>query len=90
MLAFIVTLRCGRRYTVRAEELRYTDGGGLELWGFPPATEAEPYPAKRIIALFNAHEVIAVVAKEHLVAEERGEPIAPPLVVGHGNDPIPF
>jgi hypothetical protein len=89
VLAFIVTLRSGRRYTVRAEEPRFTPGGCLELWGFPPATEAEPYPAKRIIALFDAHEVVAVVAKEHLVTEERGEQIAPPLVVDRG-DAIPF
>jgi hypothetical protein len=90
VLAFQVTLRSGQRYTVGAEELRFTHGGYLELWGFPPATEVEPYPGKRVVALFPDREVVAVVAKEHLVAEERGEPIAPPLVVNQGDDAIPF
>jgi hypothetical protein len=89
VLAFVVTLRSGRRYTVKAEELRCNEGC-LELWGFPPSTEAVPYPGKQVVGLFALHEVVAVVTKENLLVEERGEPT--PYVVGdaNGSDPIPF
>jgi len=89
VLAFVVTLRCGRRYTVQAEELRFNFGAYLELWGFPLATDAEPFPGKRIVGVFQLKDVVAVVAKEHLLSEERGEQISPPLVVNTG-DEIPF
>ncbi|VTR94887.1 unnamed protein product [Gemmata massiliana] len=82
MLAFIVTLRSGRRYTVQAEELRCT-GCHLELVvAEPPAS-----PNPRVVGLFDQNEVVAVVAREHLVSEE------PSDVVPHAVsrvDPIPF
>jgi hypothetical protein len=87
VLAFIVTLRSGRRYTLKAEEIRFNNGGCIEFWAFPPSSEADPYPGKQIVGLFALHEVVAVVAKENLVAEEQGE-LSPHVV--NGDDQIPF
>ena len=44
MLAFVVTLQSGRRTTVRAEELRFSQYGCLELLATLPATPADPTP----------------------------------------------
>jgi hypothetical protein len=85
MLAFVVTLNCGRRYTVRAQEMRFSYDGCLELLAAPPATDGDPSPAKQVVALFSSHQVNSVVAKEFLISEEQVE--APHIV---RTDPIPF
>lgn len=85
MLTFVVTLRSGRRYTLKAEEVR-CNADCLELWGYPPSSEAAPYPGKQVVGLFAMHDVVAVVAKESLLAEEQVEP-APHVV---GGEAIPF
>lgn len=77
MLAYMVTLHDGRRYTVRAAELRYGYDGGVELLADTPA-------GKQTVALFSANEVESVIAREFLISEEPGEPKA------HVVDPIPF
>ncbi|AWM38400.1 hypothetical protein GobsT_34640 [Gemmata obscuriglobus] len=88
MLTFVVTLRGGRRYTIRAAEMRFGYDGALELLGFAPPTDAEPFPGKQAVALFSAGEVESVVAREFLVSEEPSEP--KPCVVQPNSDPIPF
>lgn len=88
MLTFVVTLRGGRRYTIRAAEMRFGYDGGLELIGAPPATDADPSPGKQTVALFSAGNVESVVAREFLVSEEPGDPA--PCVVKPSADPIPF
>jgi len=85
MLAFVVTLNCGRRYTIKAQEMRFSYDGCLELLAVPSATDADPLPAKQVVALFSSHQVSSVVAKEFLISEEQVEA---PHVVRH--DPIPF
>jgi|GEM_PF-6057514 len=87
MLAFIVTLRSGRRSTIRAEELRFGNTGYVELWASPPSVEIEPFPPKQIVAMFCQHDVESVVVKEFLVSEEQCEPT--PHVV-RPSDQIPF
>lgn len=87
MLAFIVTLRSGRRSTIRAEELRFGRTGYVELWASPPSDEIEPFPAKQIVAMFCQHDVESVMAREFLVSEEQCEP-APHVV--QPSDQIPF
>jgi hypothetical protein len=85
MLAFVVTLNCGRRYTIKAQEMRFSYDGCLELLATPPATDTDPYPAKQAVGLFSSHQVSSVVAKEFLVSEEQVE--VPHIV---RNDQIPF
>ena len=58
MLAYIVTMRNGRRYTVKAEELRFNCEGTLELLATPTRTEGEPFPGRQVVALFSAHDVV--------------------------------
>jgi hypothetical protein len=83
MLAYIVTLRNGRRYTVRATEVRANPDGGLELL----ASTADAGSEKVVVAVFDRCDVLTVIAREHLISEEPGEPL--PQIV-HRNDPIPF
>ncbi|MBP3956238.1 hypothetical protein J8F10_13190 [Gemmata sp. G18] len=82
MLAFIVTLRSGRRYTIQAEELRSSSDSYIELLG-PSTAVALP----GVVALFDRADVVSVVAREHLVSEEPGDAI--PHTVTRA-DPIPF
>lgn len=87
MFAFIVLLRSGLRYTVRASEMRYGYDGSLELLAVPPAGEGAAAPAKRVVALFASNEVLSVVAREFLISEERPEPTPH---VARSDDAIPF
>jgi len=82
MLGFIVTLRNGRRYTIRAESVRPTSDGVIELLASP-----EPDGEKVVVAVFDRCDVLSVISREHLVSEEPGEPL--PQIVRHG-DAIPF
>jgi hypothetical protein len=82
MLGFIVTLRNGRRYTVRAEEIRPSPEGVIELLASPGAGEA-----RAVVAVFDRCDVLSVISREHLVSEEPGEPL--PQIVQRG-DTIPF
>jgi len=87
MLAFIVTLRSGRKYTIRAHKMQFSFDGGLELLAVPTPTDADPFPPMQVVALFTGGEVESVVAKEFLVAEEKCDPA--PHIVRH-DDKIPF
>jgi hypothetical protein len=81
MLAYIVTLRNGRRYTIRADEVRANPDGVIELLTSTGAG------GKAVVAVFDRSDVLTVIAREHLVAEEPGEPL--PQIV-HRDDAIPF
>jgi hypothetical protein len=88
MLAFIVTLRSGHRYTIRASELR-TQSDCYELLAAPEPHDADPQPARQVVAVFDRGDVLSVVAREHLIAsEEPGEGASPHAVAKA--DPIPF
>lgn len=82
MREFVVVLRSGVRYTVRAERI---------VWE-PPylalVLSREPHGGDTV-AMFTQHEVAAVFAREHLVSEERGEPITNSNNLGN-DDSIPF
>jgi hypothetical protein len=82
MLAYIVSLRNGRRYTIRAEEVRLNLDCFIEL-----VSAGTPDGAKQVVAVFDRNDVLSIISREHLVAEETAEPA--PHVVRH-NDPIPF
>lgn len=87
MLAFLVALRTGHRYTIRAEELRPNGDGYYELLA-APANDSNS--AKQVIAVFDRDAVVSIVVREHLIAsEEPGDGGARPHVIAKC-DPIPF
>lgn len=91
MLAFMVVLRSGHRFTIKAAEMRLNYDRCLELLG--DRDSADPNASRTVVAMFDANEVMAVVAREHLVSEEAAAPPAGAIVVRRGasdNDPIPF
>ncbi len=89
MLAYIITMRSGHRYTVRAEELRQNSDNFFEFVASPPATADVPEPAKQVIAVFDRNDVFSVVAREFLIAAEEPNEGARPHMIAK-TDPIPF
>lgn len=89
MLAYIVTLDSGRRYTIRATEVRATREGTLELLADSPASG--PSAGRQVVALFNRQDVVSVTATEFLVSEEQGEATSREATPHYaGDDAIPF
>ena len=77
MSAYLVTLRSGKKYTIAADDVRSSNDGMLELLA----------AGNRVVAVFDRGDVACVVARDHLLAEETGDPV--PYSVGH-NTAIPF
>jgi hypothetical protein len=88
VLSYIITLRSGHRYTIRAEEVRLpAHGGPIEFLALPATEGAQ---VKQAVALFDFGDVLSIVAREHLVAcEEPGESGTRPHAIAKA-DPIPF
>lgn len=89
MLAFIVHMRSGHRYTIRAEELRQNSDGLYEFIAAPPASADDATPAKQVVAVFDRSDVFSVVARECLIAAEEPNEGARPHVIAK-SDAIPF
>jgi hypothetical protein len=88
MLAYVVALRTGRKYTIHADEVRYSSDRYVELLAsVTPATPANPTPAKHVVAVFDANEILAMISRDHLISEEAGDGVVAPISVG---DAIPF
>jgi len=87
MREFIVILRSGIRYTVKAQRI-VAAHPHLAL-----VLSAAPYVGEPgtgdTVALFDQGAVLAVLSREHLVSEEKGESIAAPHVV-QDDSMIPF
>lgn len=90
MPEFVVTLRSGHRTTVRADRVVFQEDllGGYQFLGLvvdqrPPGGE----PAAVTVALFDRKTIVSIVARDHLVSEEKVEPVH---VVGGSDDSIPF
>lgn len=88
MNEFVVALRNGLRFTMKAHRVVVADGY-LALVDDGAATAGSADPLDGAIGLFAKNEVALVFAKEHLLAEEKGDPIDPQYVVG-GHSDIPF
>jgi hypothetical protein len=85
---FLVTLRCGRRYVVKAERVKWA-GGYLALVTEPPSVgDADPFAG--VVAMFDGRQVAVVVIRDHLVSEEMGEPVDPDHVASDAQSDIPF
>lgn len=88
MRQFVVTLRCGLKFVVKADRVVLLDRQFLAL--VVAATgEGESEAGGETVALFERVQVAAVVAKDHLISEERCEPI-PDRIGEMANDGIPF
>ena len=88
MREYVVTLRSGHRVTVKAARVVVQSHENLVMLADDGPTIADPNPAANAVALFARDMVVSVVARDHLVGEEK---VAPAHVVGGGpNDDIPF
>jgi hypothetical protein len=87
MREFVVTLRCGLKFVVKAERVVLLDRQFLAL---VIPREGEFDANGETVALFDRAQVAAVVARDHLVSEERCDPIASRFGVEGGDDAIPF
>jgi hypothetical protein len=89
MSEYVVTLRSGKRYTVKADRIR-RDSGYLALAVAPSAAIGEIDPFAGVVALFDEHQVAVVVVRDHLIAEENGPPVDPHYVAADAGSDIPF
>jgi hypothetical protein len=88
MRDFIVILRSGVRFTVRARRIVPAHPHlALVLSDAPDGGASGPGDA---VALFDQHEVLAILSRAHLVSEEQGQRAAEPHVVGSDDSAIPF
>jgi hypothetical protein len=64
---FVVSLRTGKKYTVRADRVTRPDHGAVALVVEPPPTIGGG--GETTVAFFDRGEVVSVIAADHLVAE---------------------
>ena len=89
MREFVVTLRCGVRFVVKASRVVLVDRQFLALVADRADANGDDATADTV-ALFDRSQVAAVVAKENLVSEERCDPIGERFANAGADDPIPF
>jgi hypothetical protein len=81
---FVVTLRSGRRYVVRADRVALPDHDTLTLMVEPaPAVGG---PGENAVAVFDRRQVVSVIAADHLVSEVD----EPDVVAADPDSDIPF
>ncbi|HJZ56911.1 MAG TPA: hypothetical protein VKE74_18220 [Gemmataceae bacterium] len=90
MREFAVTLRCGLKFVVKADRVVLMDRQFLALSTSPSGTDGEGEVSAETVALFDRSQVMAVVAKDHLVSEEQTDPIPGRFSVEEPDDGIPF
>jgi hypothetical protein len=90
MREFVVTLRCGLKFVVKADRVVRLDHQYLALiLDRPPAIGDADGPGD-IVAMFERNQAAVVVARNNLVSEEKCDPIGPGELDGAGNSDIPF
>ena len=87
MREFVVTLRCGLKFVVKAERVVLLDRQFLAL---VVPRDGESDANGEPVALFDRAQVAAVVARDHLVSEEKCDPIGGRFGIEGGDDAIPF
>ncbi len=86
MREFMITLRSGKRYTVKADRVVHNTRD-LLLVNDRAGTDSKPDTEGDIIALFAREQVTMIVDRAQLVSEEKCDA----FVVGTDDDcPIPF
>lgn len=88
MREFVVTMHSGLRYTVRADRVRF-DSRYVSLVLARPASLTDT-EGEDVVGLFEQRQVYSVVARDHLVSEEKGEPVDPHFVADDPDSDIPF
>jgi hypothetical protein len=89
MHEFVVALRNGLRFTVKAHRLVSVEGRPyIALIDDDAVPQGSADPLAGAIGLFSKDEVVLVFSKGHLLAQEKGDPIDPQYIVG--NSDIPF
>jgi len=83
---FVVTLRTGRRYTVRADQVALLDHQNLALVLRPDTPAGTPATTDNAVAVFDRGLVVSVVAADHIVAEAD----VPDVIPFDPNADIPF
>ena len=89
MREYLVTLRCGKKYTVKADRVR-SQADYLALVVTPQQGIGDLDPFDGVVALFEQKQVAVVVVRDHLIAEEKGDPIDPHYVASDPDSDIPF
>lgn len=84
MREFVVTLRCGLKFVVKADRVILLDRQFLALVTNRDDGEAEP--SGETVGMFDRGQVTAVIARDHLISEEQTEPIP----ARNAGDDIPF
>jgi hypothetical protein len=84
---FVVSLRTGKRYTVRADRVALPDHQSLALVLRPDSPTGTPATMDHAVAVFDRRLVVSVVAVGHLVSEA-DEPEV--VVADDPDDDIPF
>jgi len=85
MQEYVVTLRNGLRFTVRANRVFVADGYVALI--DDAAVQGSTVAFDGAVGLFDEREVAVVFSKGHLISQEKGDPIDPQHVVGSD---IPF
>ena len=89
MREFLVTLRNGKRFTVKADRVRGEPDYLALVVALPPAI-GDLDPFEGVVALFDRRQVAVVVVRDHLVSEEQGEATDPHYVADDRESDIPF
>jgi hypothetical protein len=91
MRELIVTMTHGEKLVVKADRVVRVDHQYLGLVLEHTPTVSDPDASAATVALFDRSRVAMVVCREHLVSEEKCEPLDPSHVVHHDPDSeIPF
>jgi hypothetical protein len=86
---FVVTLRNGKRFTVRADRVkRESDYIALVVASPPAIGDLDPFEG--VVALFDRRQVAVVVVRDHLVSEEQVEALDPHYAADDPGSDIPF
>ena len=89
MREFVVTLRNGKRFTVRADRVK-RESDNLAMVVAPPPTIGDLDPFEGVVALFDRRQVAVVIVRDHLVSEEQVDAIDPHYVADDPGSDIPF
>jgi len=83
---FVVTLRTGKRYTIRADRVALLDHQSLALVLRPDTPTGTPATMEHAVAVFDRGLVVSVVAADHLVSEAD----VPDVIPADAGSDIPF
>jgi hypothetical protein len=90
MREYVVTLRCGLKFVVKADRVVRLDHQYLALVVDRPPTIGDADGVGDIVAMFERNQAAVIVARNHLVSEEKCDPIGPESDTDARHSDIPF